>query len=108
MSGSRLTFASDVKGGGKGFALLDHLKIMKLTVSLGGTETPTSHPVSMTIERRQFAHLPNASQKPRMAIGHRFSIAKGYIGALTSFDAYRAPHVGSPCKRPDRKHREAR
>ena len=43
------TFAFDVKGGEKeAFALLDHLQIMKLAVSLGGTETLISHPASMT------------------------------------------------------------
>ncbi len=43
------TFAFDVKGSEKGaFALLDHLQIMKLAVSLGGTETLISHPASMT------------------------------------------------------------
>jgi methionine-gamma-lyase len=43
------TFAFDVKGGEKeAFTLLDHLQIMKLAVSLGGTETLISHPASMT------------------------------------------------------------
>jgi Cys/Met metabolism PLP-dependent enzyme len=43
------TFAFDVKGGEKeAFALLDHLQIMKLAVSLGGAETLISHPASMT------------------------------------------------------------
>jgi methionine-gamma-lyase len=43
------TFAFDVEGGEKeAFALLDHLQIMKLAVSLGGTETLISHPASMT------------------------------------------------------------
>ena len=43
------TFAFDVNGGEKeAFALLDHLQIMKLAVSLGGTETLISHPASMT------------------------------------------------------------
>jgi methionine-gamma-lyase len=43
------TFAFDVKGGQKeAFALLDNLQIMKLAVSLGGTETLISHPASMT------------------------------------------------------------
>ena len=32
----------------KAFALLDHLQVMKLAVSLGGTETLISHPASMT------------------------------------------------------------
>jgi methionine-gamma-lyase len=43
------TFAFDVKGGeSQAFALLDNLQIMKLAVSLGGTETLISHPASMT------------------------------------------------------------
>ncbi len=43
------TFSFDVKGGEReAFALLDHLQIMKLAVSLGGTETLISHPASMT------------------------------------------------------------
>jgi methionine-gamma-lyase len=43
------TFSFDVQGGEKeAFALLDHLQIMKLAVSLGGTETLISHPASMT------------------------------------------------------------
>jgi methionine-gamma-lyase len=38
------TFAFDVKGGEKeAFALLDHLQVMKLAVSLGGSETLVSH-----------------------------------------------------------------
>jgi methionine-gamma-lyase len=37
------------EGGEKeAFALLDHLQVMKLAVSLGGTETLISHPASMT------------------------------------------------------------
>jgi cystathionine beta-lyase/cystathionine gamma-synthase len=43
------TFGFDVKGGEKeAYALLDHLQIVKLAVSLGGTETLISHPASMT------------------------------------------------------------
>ncbi len=43
------TFAFDVVGGEKeAFALLDNLQIMKLAVSLGGTETLVSHPAAMT------------------------------------------------------------
>jgi len=43
------TFSFDVKGGEReAFALLDNLQIMKLAVSLGGTETLISHPASMT------------------------------------------------------------
>jgi len=43
------TFSFEVKGGEKeAFALLDHLQVIKLAVSLGGTETLASHPASMT------------------------------------------------------------
>lgn len=43
------TFAFDVKGGEtEAFAFLDHLQVMKLAVSLGGTETLVSHPAAMT------------------------------------------------------------
>jgi methionine-gamma-lyase len=43
------TFAFEVKGGeAEAFALLDKLEIMKLAVSLGGTETLISHPASTT------------------------------------------------------------
>jgi methionine-gamma-lyase len=43
------TFSFDVRGGeAEAFALLDNLQVMKLAVSLGGTETLISHPASMT------------------------------------------------------------
>jgi methionine-gamma-lyase len=43
------TFAFSVKGGEReAFRLLDGLKVMKLAVSLGGTETLISHPASTT------------------------------------------------------------
>jgi methionine-gamma-lyase len=43
------TFSFEVKGGeAEAFAMLDRLKIMKLAVSLGGTETLISHPASTT------------------------------------------------------------
>lgn len=43
------TFSFEVEGGEKGaFALLDRLEVIKLAVSLGGTETLASHPASMT------------------------------------------------------------
>jgi methionine-gamma-lyase len=37
-----------VGGEKEAFALLDALEVMKLAVSLGGTETLISHPASMT------------------------------------------------------------
>jgi methionine-gamma-lyase len=43
------TFAFDIQGGeAEAFAFLDRLQIMKLAVSLGGTETLISHPASTT------------------------------------------------------------
>ena len=43
------TFSFEVKGGEKAaFRLLDRLQVIKLAVSLGGTETLASHPAAMT------------------------------------------------------------
>lgn len=43
------TFGFEVTGGEAGaFRLLDHLQVIKLAVSLGGTESLASHPASMT------------------------------------------------------------
>ncbi len=48
-SGAGSTFSLYLKGGEKeAFAFLDSLKIAKLAVSLGGTETLASHPAGMT------------------------------------------------------------
>jgi methionine-gamma-lyase len=48
-SGAGSTFSLYLKGGEtEAFAFLDHLKIAKLAVSLGGTETLASHPAGMT------------------------------------------------------------
>ena len=48
-SGAGSTFSLIIKGGEKeAFAFLDALKIAKLAVSLGGTETLASHPAAMT------------------------------------------------------------
>src|SRR5271170_7539364 len=42
------TFSFEVKGGeAEAFAVLDRLKVIKLAVSLGGTETLASHPAAM-------------------------------------------------------------
>ena len=43
------TFAFEVKGGEQeAFGVLNKLEVIKLAVSLGGTETLASHPASMT------------------------------------------------------------
>ncbi len=48
-SGTGSTFSLLLKGGEEEcFRMLDHLKLVKLAVSLGGTESLASHPASMT------------------------------------------------------------
>jgi methionine-gamma-lyase len=48
-TGAGSTFSLIVKGGeAEAFRLLDHLRIVKLAVSLGGTESLASHPAAMT------------------------------------------------------------
>ncbi len=43
------TFSFEIHGGeAEAFRLLNHLKVMKLAVSLGGTETLVEHPATMT------------------------------------------------------------
>ena len=47
--GAGSTFGFEVKGGeAEAFAVLDRLEVIRLVVSLGGTETLASHPASMT------------------------------------------------------------
>src|SRR3546814_4955855 len=48
-TGAGSTFSLYLKGGeAEAFRFLDSLKIVKLAVSLGGTETLASHPAAMT------------------------------------------------------------
>ena len=48
-SGAGSTFSVIVEGGeAEAFRLLDHLRLVKLAVSLGGTESLASHPAAMT------------------------------------------------------------
>jgi methionine-gamma-lyase len=67
------TFSFEVKGGEKeAFALLDHLQVIKLAVSLGGTETLASHPASMTHSGMPADELKRFSITPaliRISIG---------------------------------------
>jgi methionine-gamma-lyase len=47
--GAGSTFSFEVRGGeAEAFAVLDRLEVIKLAVSLGGTETLASHPAAMT------------------------------------------------------------
>lgn len=67
------TFSFEVKGGEKeAFALLDHLQVIKLAVSLGGTETLASHPAAMTHSGMPADELKRFSITPsliRISIG---------------------------------------
>ena len=48
MQGSGLHFQLRSGSEAEAFAVLDRLKVIKLAVSLGGTETLASHPAAMT------------------------------------------------------------
>jgi methionine-gamma-lyase len=67
------TFSFEVKGGEKeAFALLDHLQVIKLAVSLGGTETLASHPAAMTHSGMPLEELKKFSITPaliRISVG---------------------------------------
>jgi methionine-gamma-lyase len=67
------TFSFEVEGGEAGaFALLDRLEVIKLAVSLGGTETLASHPASMTHSGMAPTELKRFSITPsliRISIG---------------------------------------
>ncbi len=67
------TFSFEVKGGEKAaFALLDRLQVIKLAVSLGGTETLASHPAAMTHSGMDKKELKRFSITPsliRISIG---------------------------------------
>ena len=67
------TFSFEVKGGEVGaFALLDRLEVIKLAVSLGGTETLASHPASTTHSAMPAEQLERFSITPaliRISIG---------------------------------------
>ena len=72
-TGPGSTFSLFVKGGeAEAFRFLDHLKIAKLAVSLGGTETLASHPAAMThlsVAQERRAQLGIADNLVRISIG---------------------------------------
>jgi methionine-gamma-lyase len=67
------TFSFDVKGGeAPAFRVLDRLQVIKLAVSLGGTETLASHPATMTHSGMPTDELARYSITPgliRISIG---------------------------------------
>ncbi len=72
-SGAGSTFSVFIKGGeAESFRFLDTLKIAKLAVSLGGTETLASHPAAMT-------HL-SVPQERKDALGITDNLVRISIG----------------------------
>ncbi|WOE75277.1 cystathionine gamma-synthase family protein [Alterisphingorhabdus coralli] len=71
--GAGSTFSVFIKGGEEeSFRFLDSLKIAKLAVSLGGTETLASHPAAMThlsVPRERRAQLGITDNLVRISIG---------------------------------------
>ncbi|GGD45380.1 cystathionine gamma-synthase family protein [Erythrobacter arachoides] len=71
--GAGSTFSMFIRGGeAECFAFLDALKVAKLAVSLGGTETLASHPASMThlsVAEGRRAELGIADNLVRVSIG---------------------------------------
>jgi len=67
------TFSFEVKGGeAEAFRVLDKLQIIKLSVSLGGTETLASHPAAMTHSGMRADELARYAIRPnliRISIG---------------------------------------
>ena len=72
-TGPGSTFSLFIKGGeAEAFRFLDNLKIAKLAVSLGGTETLASHPAAMThlsVPDARKAQLGIADNLVRVSIG---------------------------------------
>lgn len=67
------TFSFEIKGGeAEAFAVLNRLKVIKLAVSLGGTESLASHPASMThsdIEPQEQMRLGITPGLIRLSVG---------------------------------------
>ena len=72
-SGAGSTFSVIVRGGeAEAFRFLDNLKLVKLAVSLGGTESLASHPAAMThlsVPRARKAELGITDNLVRVSIG---------------------------------------
>jgi len=78
-TGAGSTFSLYLKGGeAEAFAFLDNLRIAKLAVSLGGTETLASHPAGMT-------HL-SVAQERKDALGITDSLVRISIGVEDADD----------------------
>lgn len=82
------TFAFYIRGGeAEAFRMLDQLKILKLAVSLGGTETLISHPASTThsgvpFETRQKQNVTDAMIRISVGIEHPDDLIRDLQQAL--------------------------
>ena len=89
-SGAGSTFSVIVKGGeAEAFRLLDNLSIVKLAVSLGGTESLASHPAAMThlsVPQKRKDELGIADNLVRVSIGveHPDDLVADFQQALTA------------------------
>jgi cystathionine gamma-synthase/methionine-gamma-lyase len=86
--GAGSTFAFDIKGGeAEAFRMLDALKVLRLAVSLGGTETLICHSASTTHfsvpkERREAAGVSDATIRLSVGIEHEDDIIGDLAQAL--------------------------
>jgi cystathionine gamma-synthase/methionine-gamma-lyase len=86
--GAGSTFAFDIKGGeAEAFAMLDALRVLRLAVSLGGTETLICHSASTTHfsvpkERREASGVSDATIRLSVGIEHEDDIIADLAQAL--------------------------
>jgi methionine-gamma-lyase len=89
-SGAGTTFSFDVKGGRKeAFAVLNRLQVVKLAVSLGGTESLTCHPAStvhsgVPAETRERLGISDATIRISIGIEHVDDIIADLTQALAA------------------------
>jgi methionine-gamma-lyase len=89
-TGAGSTFSLYLKGGEKeAFAFLDALRIAKLAVSLGGTETLASHPAAMTHlsvapERKAMLGISDSLVRISIGIEHADDLIADFDQALNS------------------------
>jgi methionine-gamma-lyase len=87
-SGAGSTFSVIVRGGeAEAFRLLDNLRLVKLAVSLGGTESLASHPAAMThlsVPDKRKAELGISDSLVRVSIGveHADDLIADFAAAL--------------------------
>ncbi|GAA4166838.1 cystathionine gamma-synthase family protein [Shinella granuli] len=87
-SGAGSTFSFDIKGGQpSSFRFLNALKIFKLAVSLGGTESLASHPATMThsgipVEVRQRIGVLESTIRLSIGIEHPDDLVADLVQAL--------------------------